>query len=636
MLLQRDISQYRQFAKQITKSSVFMEVAEEGDPEALFLLAQAYRLSEDYSTWRKYLLDSVARGHKPAILAVLSTPSGSEEGWYQALIEKLEPFVETGNWFVLDALAEIRARLRHRELRQEIRKREFDQTLSPRDYMAEQVRASKMSEGRLAAFEACYVAADSGEIAAQERLASMYRHGLGVDEGVQASVAWLKRSAEAGAVNSQRELSTAYEHAIGIEKDIERSIYWLERAAKQGDSTALFELAIRYLRGEGVQKDLQKAIDLLRKAAWEGNSKAFANLNLAAAHQMTKADPDLAGESLLGEYGARIDAGLKDFIKDQLRQGADSGDTDLCYQFAHFNQREIERGFDDRTTEEENIELLERAAKQGHADAQYHLAEILSSRDVDQIYETGLRSALKRAFRRLGGTNDAMRWYLAAAEQGHVRAQFNLGYRFTNRYLLDGPVRAKSGLMWLERAALSAHVPAMMHLGAIYAEGKLVRRDLGKTTNWYRKAASLGDDQANFIMGWFCHSGTGVAKDLQAAKSYFEASNDGSAKLMLQEYYGIEECAVDRSRRSADPAYAFYSLGFRFFDDANFPADIEESAIWFKKAAHMEQAASQYFLALIHADYDYSGHDPEASLEWLRLAADQGYKPAVDLLKDKR
>ena len=497
LLLQRDISQYRQFIEQVTKSPLFMNLAEEGDPEALFLLAQAYRLNGEFSTWRKYLLESVARDYKPAILAALPTLAAPEEDWYHALIEKLEPLAKAGSWYVLDALAETHASLRHLELREEVRKRQFDPTFSPRDYMNEQGRVINMSEGRVAAFEACRVAAESGDIAAQERLASMFRRGLGVEENLEASVAWLKRSAEAGVVNSQRELSTAYEHAIGAEKDIDLSLYWLDRAAKQRDSVALFDLAMKFLRGEGVKKDIQKVIELLHKAAWEGNRKAFANLNLVAAYQMTKSDPELTGESLLGEYGHRIKTGLQDFIKDQLQQGADSGDTDLAYRLARFNQKETSKGFYDRSTEEENIELLERAAKQGHADAQFHLAEKLSTRDVDQIHEAGLLNALKRTFRRLGGTNDAMRWYLAAAEQGHVRAQFNLGYIFTNRYLLDGPIRVKEGLMWLERAASESHVHAMMHLGAIYAEGKLMRRDLGAATNWYRKAASHGDDQAN-------------------------------------------------------------------------------------------------------------------------------------------
>ena len=70
---------------------------------------------------------------------------------------------------------------------------------------------------------------------------------------------------------------------------------------------------------------------------------------------------------------------------------------------------------------------------------------------------------------------EAVKWYRKAAEQGHAKAQFNLGLTY------------------------------------YYGEG--VPKDVAEAVKWYRKAAELGNADAQRILGSLYYVGDGVPKD---------------------------------------------------------------------------------------------------------------------------
>ena len=65
-----------------------------------------------------------------------------------------------------------------------------------------------------------------------------------------------------------------------------------------------------------------------------------------------------------------------------------------------------------------------------------------------------------------------------------------------------------------------------------------------------------------------------------------------------------------------------------YFDGRSVPRDDAEAAKWFRKAADQEDAAAQYYLALMYRQGRGVTMDYAEAAKWYRKAADQGYPDA--------
>lgn len=79
---------------------------------------------------------------------------------------------------------------------------------------------------------------------------------------------------------------------------------------------------------------------------------------------------------------------------------------------------------------------------------------------------------------------EAIRWYRAAADQGLLKAQFQLWSIYHQGYGV--PVQKEEGLRWLFKAALAGHALAQSSLGYIYWEGDGVQRDPIEALAWMK------------------------------------------------------------------------------------------------------------------------------------------------------
>ena len=89
---------------------------------------------------------------------------------------------------------------------------------------------------------------------------------------------------------------------------------------------------------------------------------------------------------------------------------------------------------------------------------------------------------------------------IAKATEGDANAQLALGSYFAkgeNGLPKDG---AKA-IEWLEKSANQKNSPAMSYLGYIYAEGKLVQRDMQKAVQWREAGAECGDASIKWTLG---------------------------------------------------------------------------------------------------------------------------------------
>lgn len=80
-------------------------------------------------------------------------------------------------------------------------------------------------------------------------------------------------------IAAQNKLGTLYAKGHGVSQDYSQAIYWFQRAAEQGEADAQFNLGLLYYKGEVVRQNYTQAINWFGKAAKQGHKGALANLD---------------------------------------------------------------------------------------------------------------------------------------------------------------------------------------------------------------------------------------------------------------------------------------------------------------------------------------------------------------------
>ena len=180
--------------------------------------------------------------------------------------------------------------------------------------------------------------------------------------------------------------------------------------------------------------------------------------------------------------------------------------------------------------------------------------------------------------------------------------------------------------------------------GRAYLSGIGAPKDLVRGAYWYRKAADLGDQNAQNEVGYLYLSGTGVeANEAEAAKWFARGMGGGSqeAKFNLALIYlkGPEELrnrtlGFDLMRQLAARSHgnAEYVLGALYRAGDGVPADPALAQQWFSRAA--KHKSPQGECAIGELNFVTPGHEhnlPKAA-KFLRRSAAQGYVPGMYML----
>jgi len=113
----------------------------------------------------------------------------------------------------------------------------------------------------------------------------------------------------------------------------------------------------------------------------------------------------------------------------------------------------------------------------------------------------------------------AKKYYLMAAEQGHVEAQNSLGSGY------EGEGNAIEAASWYYKAAQHNHPLAMNSLAIYYIKGIGMPEDKNKGLELYTKSAEIGWCGAMYNLGIEYLSGNIVEKDVNKACSWIVRSN---------------------------------------------------------------------------------------------------------------
>ena len=155
---------------------------------------------------------------------------------------------------------------------------------------------------------------------------------------------------------------------------------------------------------------------------------------------------------------------------EELISLAPKGDVAAQYNLG----RAYENGFGVKKDLDEAANWYQRAAEQGHSDAQNSLGMLLATARQDYA--------------------GAAQWFGQAAAQGNPDAQYNLGVLHRNG--LGVKQDSETAVHWFQKSAQQGHVQAQRDLGKMYERGQGVKPDYQEAYQWLKLAQLQGDEEA--------------------------------------------------------------------------------------------------------------------------------------------
>jgi hypothetical protein len=151
------------------------------------------------------------------------------------------------------------------------------------------------------------------------------------------------------------------------------------------------------------------------------------------------------------------------------------------------------------------------------ADAVQRLRQQAEQGDVRAQFNLGVMYANAQGVPQDSG--QAIQWYQRAAQQGYAPAQYNLGFMYA--YGLGVPQDSGQAIQWYQRAAQQGYAPAQCNLGNMYLAGRGIPQDYGQAMQWYSRAAQQGYAPAQLNLGSMYAYGQGVPQDYGQAYFWF-------------------------------------------------------------------------------------------------------------------
>ncbi|MBV5297492.1 MAG: sel1 repeat family protein [Rhodoferax sp.] len=471
--------------------------------------------------------------------------------------------------------------------------------------------------------------AKAGQREAQYEVGLMYSTGIGVGQDVVEAVNWLRRSAESGLPDAQYQLATRYAKGVGVDKDDHQAVQWYLKAVDQGHAKASFRLGKFYAelhheaaialllsaaeaglaqaqyalgsefaKGASVARSAQKALHWYQQAALQGFAPAQYALADAYAHGHL-GTPDLDGALIWYRKAAQQDFPAAKVAMASLDQDGKG----------RSGQGQRKSGGAERRRDEKR---WIKAACGDDAEIKYNLG---------LINELGLDVELD--------VSQAKEWYLAAAMQGHAKAQLNLA-RLLNRLCDDNAGH------WYQRAAEQGESDAQFALGRIFLSGQGVDQDALQGMFWYLRAAAQGDARALMALGNLFDSRLdhiavacflkaaqlGVAEAQYLRGKYHEAGN--AAEIDINQALHWYQLASQQGHAQAQSA-----LGDLFLVGKGVAKDCQMALEWFQKAAEQGDPKARWNLSLLLiSGGEGVNRDLRRAFVECQKAAEAGFVPA--------
>ena len=117
----------------------------------------------------------------------------------------------------------------------------------------------------------------------------------------------------------------------------------------------------------------------------------------------------------------------------------------------------------------------------------------------------------------------ARRWVELLAGKGDAESQYEMGLELSlSSYQWQKEKESREAVSWFRKAAEQGHAKAENQLGECYRDGHGVEPDLSEAVRWFEKAAEQNNPEALFNLGFLYYAGNGVRRDWEKARELFE------------------------------------------------------------------------------------------------------------------
>ncbi len=326
--------------------------------------------------------------------------------------------------------------------------------------------------------------------------------------------------------SAQYELAKMYEEGVGVTQNFTEAVRLLNIGVAQKNEDCRFHLACMCEEGRGIAQDLDKAAKLLHDLVEYQHVPAFCRL--ASMHR------DGRGVVQNKQEALRLLQILEEFYEMTKDENANAN-----YLHASILLENVEDLSKDPTIHAEVMRLLNLAAAENHADAQYLLACQLTGGDVEQKL-TLLRSASKsntNAMFKLAcmladgegvacDEGEAAKLLMSAASKGHLESHCRLAHMFEHG---KGVVQSiEMAALLYGQAAQKKNTNALYNLARMHTHGLGVIQSHSDAFKYCRMAAVQGFAQAKYdLAGMYQHGvGTAIVRS-EALRWFHEAAAQG-------------------------------------------------------------------------------------------------------------
>jgi TPR repeat protein len=277
-------------------------------------------------------------------------------------------------------------------------------------------------------------------------------------------------------------------------------------------------------------------------------------------------------------------------------------------------------------------------AEQGDMDAQdelglkYYVAAWKPDREqeiIEAFYRAYGRPTSATYSARRTFLAQAAEWFHKAAKQGHAGAQYCLGYMHRHGYYVQQD--DEQAVRWYRKAAEQGQVEAQYRLGEMYEANRGVapqestdlvgwdayatrdKRRYAEAARWFQKAAEQGHPGAQFDLGFLCDRGDVPGGLAEAATWYRMGAEQGSAAS--QRYLGYLYAKPRYEHHDPVEAYAWFSLS------GDYQSQVEQEKLE-EKLTPEQLLAAQKRARELEAEIEKRGPGYVPSLEQSVLATD--------------
>lgn len=399
------------------------------------------------------------------------------------------------------------------------------------------------------------VLSDGGSAGAAYVLAGLDDQGLGGPKDQVSAVQWLTLAAERGDERAMMNLAARYRVGqAGATKDEQKAIIWYDRAVAKGLTTAHFEVGtLLYQKG-----DFAGAAVRFEKGPDDPGAKACRALMYQKGEHYPR---DPAAASRL--FKAAVTGNRTGIQRAYpcLRAGATAGNAEAQYLVGAIM---ASGGGDVKADAAQGIDLLAKAAAQGHPDAGAWMGKLYWTgkglpRDPAKAFPLNLRAA--------DAGNEQAAYYTGlalvkgegvGADRTRAMRYFELagdvedaGYQRALILVDTDPVAGAAAMAeacstpaaveWLRNAATRGLAAAQVRYGQLLESNSCdVEEDEAAAAAWFKKAADQNYAPGLVALGEAYLNGSGVEDNEDRAVSLFRKAadrNDPDAQVALGEYY---------------------------------------------------------------------------------------------------